>query len=71
MNEERLIDLESAQAFQEKTIGELSAVILTQQKEIDALKTQVRRILARMAQAEAAGGTGHAVSEPEPPPPHY
>ncbi len=71
MNEERLIDLESAQAFQEKTIGELSAVILAQQKEIEALKTQVRRILARMAQAEDGGGTGHTPPEPEPPPPHY
>ncbi len=52
MNENRLANVESTLAFQEKTIEELSDVICRQQTEIDLLKAQVKDVLERMEHNE-------------------
>ena len=43
--EERLNELEIKYSFQEDTIKELNEVIATQQKELDALKLLVQKIV--------------------------
>ncbi|MEW6500022.1 MAG: SlyX family protein [Thermodesulfobacteriota bacterium] len=57
--EERLIELETRLAFQEKTLEELNEVVTRQQEEIDRLGEEVGRLTARLrpllAAAEADG----------------
>ncbi len=60
----RLTELETALAYQEETIQELSDVVKRQWDEIDALKREIQRLEATKADAEDA--------EPDDqPPPHY
>lgn len=69
MNELRITNLESSVAFQDKTIEELSLVIHRQQQEIDDLKAQYAKVMARLDSAESSGeGGGEQIVEI---PPHY
>ena len=70
MVEDRLTDVESTIAFQEKTIGELSDVICRQHEEIDLLKAQVENIIERMAHDEEETLPSEALPTLEHPP-HY
>ena len=64
----RVVELETRIAFQEESIGDLSAVIVRQQAELDKMAQQMQRLTSRLANFEEFGAEG---SEPEPPPPHY
>ncbi len=69
MNEKRISNLESSVAFQDRTIEELSEEIRRQQHEIDDLKLQYAKVMARLDSAEQPGaGGGEQVVEI---PPHY
>ena len=70
MNENRLANVESTLAFQEKTIEELSDVICRQQTEIDLLKAQVKDVLERMEHNEEESLSGDDFPAVEKPP-HY
>ena len=63
--EERLIDIETAIAIQEKTVEELNQAVIEQGKLIDRL-TKQNRCLAEMIKND----TVRPQSE-ETPPPHY
>ncbi len=63
--EERLINIESALACQEKELDDLNQVVIAQGKEIDALRRQLKLMLESMSQ-----DTVKPLSE-ETPPPHY
>lgn len=65
--EERIIELESRQAFQDDTIAALNDELVEQQRIIERLQLQVQ-VLARR-QEEMQGSFG--VDEDEAPPPHY
>jgi len=64
----RLVELETRIAFQERAITDLSDVIVRQQAEIDRVGQKMQSLAGRLASFEAYGEKG---SEPEPPPPHY
>ena len=69
MDESRINSLESSVAFQDKTIEEFSLVIHRQQHEIDDLKVQYAKVMARLESAEQSGDGGdEQVVEI---PPHY
>lgn len=70
MNKDRITELESAIAFQDKTIAELSNVILGQQKELDLLKVQVKDLQRRMLKAENDEPSDE-FSIDQDKPPHY
>ncbi|MEK1907608.1 MAG: SlyX family protein [Pseudomonas sp.] len=65
--EQRIIELESRQAFQDDTIAALNDELVEQQRIIERLQLQVQ-VLARR-QEEMQGGFG--LDEDEAPPPHY
>lgn len=65
--EERLIDIETALAIQEKMLDELNQVIIEQGKRLDRLQKQ-NFYLAEMV--KNGGETVRPLSE-ETPPPHY
>ncbi len=67
MDEVRLIELESRQAFQEDNLHALNDVVVAQQRAIDLLQQQVAALIRR--QEELLGQIG--ISEDEAPPPHY
>ncbi len=64
--EERIIELEKRVAFQENTIEELSQVLIDQQKKIEALEMELRRVQLRVSEEEIV-----RPQEEEEPPPHY
>lgn len=64
--EERLINIETALACQEKMVDELNQVIIEQGKLIDRLKARVQYLLDNMEREAAV----KPLSE-EVPPPHY
>lgn len=66
MNEERLIDIETKIAFQEKTIKDLNDVILEQQKEIQRLSV-ICEVLLKQGKELASGIDAPANEKP----PHY
>lgn len=66
--EERLIDLETRLAFQERTLLELEEVILRQQQDLDQL---TRRLHAAEQRVEAVAEARQHDAADEPPPPHY
>jgi uncharacterized coiled-coil protein SlyX len=70
MNEDRITELESALAFQDKTLQDLSTVILQQQKELDLLKVQVKSIQRRLLQDKHEESPGDYSAEQDRPP-HY
>lgn len=63
--EERLVNIETAIAIQERTIEDLNQVVIEQGKLIDTLKKQNKYLLTRMEEE-----TVKPLSE-ETPPPHY
>ncbi|MDG9930645.1 MULTISPECIES: SlyX family protein [Pseudomonas] len=65
--EQRVIELESRQAFQDDTIAALNDVVVEQQQVIERLKLQVAALARR--QEEIQGQFG--IAEDEAPPPHY
>lgn len=65
--EQRIVELESRQAFQDDTIAALNDVVFEQQRTIDRLQQQLA-VLARR-QEDLQGQFG--ISEDEAPPPHY
>ncbi len=65
--EQRVIELESRQAFQDDTIAALNDVVVEQQQVIERLKLQVAALARR--QEEIQGQFG--IAEDETPPPHY
>ncbi|MDH0895106.1 MULTISPECIES: SlyX family protein [unclassified Pseudomonas] len=65
--EQRVIELESRQAFQDDTIAALNDVVVEQQQVIERLRLQVAALARR--QEEIQGQFG--IAEDEAPPPHY
>jgi SlyX protein len=66
--ENRLVELETRLAFQENTLQELNAVVVRQQREIDAL---TREIESLKAQIRTLAPELVASRAEETPPPHY
>lgn len=64
--EQRIQKLEENSVFQDETIDDLSQVIIDQQKQIDALVTDIARLQAALS---SAADPGEKISDP--PPPHY
>lgn len=62
---ERLIEIETRLAFQERQLGRLEETLLAQQKLVERLNT-----LVEMLRRRASSGPGDDPSS-EPPPPHY
>ncbi|MEN8143122.1 MAG: SlyX family protein [Thermodesulfobacteriota bacterium] len=48
--EERIVEMETRQAFQEHTIEELNGVIISQQQQIDRLESQIVRLEKKFAE---------------------
>lgn len=65
MNNERLIDIETTLAHQQRMIDELNEVIIEQGKEITALKKKTKLLKESMNQQLVKN------LEDETPPPHY
>lgn len=65
--EARVIDLETRLAYHERTTEELSEVIARQDRSIDLLTAQLRRLIGRLQSLEGAGA---GVPENQRPP-HY
>jgi SlyX protein len=65
--EERVMDLESRQAFQDDTIQTLNDVLITQQRALERLQLQMAALLKRQ---EEMGGQFETFEE-DAPPPHY
>ncbi len=69
MDEERLIDIETKIAFQERTIKELNDVVYDQQKQIDALNDVSNALAGKMKELfETLTGNKAPANEK---PPHY
>jgi SlyX protein len=64
--EDRLIELETRLTYQDDLLQKLDEVVIMQQREIDALKLQVRHISDQLRNVSPEGSMGE-----EPPPPHY
>ncbi len=65
---QRLDDLETHIAYQDKTIDDLNQVTLEQWNEIKALTEKLTRLEAKVQTIEKAAESDEA---PESPPPHY
>lgn len=64
--EERIVELESRQAFQDDTIQALNDALVEQQKLIERLQLQVQALAKRQEEVSPFG-----VIPDEAPPPHY
>jgi SlyX protein len=62
----RLDSLETRIAHQDRTIEDLNASVTEQWKTIEALRKEVERMAARLAEVER-----DAPGAADPPPPHY
>jgi SlyX protein len=62
---DRLIEIETKLAFQERTIARLQEALLEQQKQMDKLRALTDRLRAKFALGPAEDPSD------EPPPPHY
>ncbi len=65
---ERIIELETKSSYQEHLIQELNEVIISQQKQIDALETSIQRMSDYLKNNQ---GSQLARPDEEVPPPHY
>lgn len=63
----RIEALEELAAFQERAMEDLSGTVADQWKQIDALRRDLAKLGAQLAEVEA----GVATPQREPPPPHY
>ena len=69
MNEERLVEIETKIAYQEKALKDLNDVLYEQQQEIDRLGTICKALLSRIKElSEMAPGIDAPANEK---PPHY
>jgi len=68
--QDEITKLQTTLAFQEHTISELNEALLSQQKQIDLLRLELRLLQERLADLEA-GGELKARSAAEERPPHY
>lgn len=69
MDESRLTNMESAFAFQEKTISDLSDVVCRQQREIDLLTKKLEAVVERLTQDEEESSNEKMLEIEKPP--HY
>jgi len=67
MNTDRFEELEMRLTFQEKTLSDLNDVIVQQQNEIHALKTNYNHLLERMT----ALADNSSLAQGDEVPPHY
>ncbi len=65
--EQRVVELESRQAFQDDTIAALNDVLVEQQRIVERLQLQLAALARR--QEEMQGQFG--LDEDDAPPPHY
>jgi len=66
---ERMVELEMQITHLQRTVGDLDQVVLSQQKQIDAL---ARELSATVSQMASIGSAGAEVRKPEDEkPPHY
>jgi len=65
---ERIIELETKSSYQEHLIQELNEVIISQQKQIDALEASIQRMSDYLKNNQ---GSQLARPDEEVPPPHY
>lgn len=65
---QRVEQLETTVAFQERTIEELNETVTRQWSELDALRRELRILRERVREVEASPALTPAQ---EPPPPHY
>ena len=68
MAEDRLAELETQLAFQDKTIHELNAVVIRQQQQIDQLLKEVALIKDKLQELKVSSVIPQSE---ETPPPHY
>lgn len=66
--EKRIIELETKLSYQEHTIHELNEVVTRQQKQIDLLEADMKRIREHL---KGSSESQLARPEEEIPPPHY
>jgi len=66
--ENRIIELETKISYQDHLLQELNEVITLQQKQIDRLEKDSRRMLEHL---KASHTSGIARPEEDVPPPHY
>ncbi len=64
--EERIVELESRQAFQDDTIQALNDALVDQQKLIERLQVQMQALAKRQEEVNPFSS-----SQDEAPPPHY
>ena len=67
--EPRISDLETRLAYVDRMVEDLSSVIATQDREIERLTGQVRRMAERMGDIDAQ--LDHTAAPDDKPPPHY
>jgi len=65
---ERIIELETKSSYQEHLIQELNEVVISQQKQIDALQASVQSMSDYLKNNQ---GSQLARPDEEVPPPHY
>jgi len=65
---ERIIELETKSSYQEHLIQELNEVVISQQKQIDALEASIQRMSDYIKNSQ---GSQLARPDEEVPPPHY
>ena len=65
MLEQRLIELETRAAYQERMLDELHEVLTAHTRELAALRAEIQRIQQQLADLPLRR------PEDEPPPPHY
>ena len=68
MNEERLIELETKFAYQEKSLDELNKVIYSQQKQIDQIEKALKTIVSKVKDSADQSSLSKDIDEK---PPHY
>ena len=66
--EHRIIELETKISYQDHLIQELNDVVIQQQKQLDAMEKELKRIREHLKQAQSSG---IARPDEESPPPHY
>lgn len=65
--ENRIMELEIKNAHQEDTIEQLNQIVIEQQKNIDELVRNLKRLKTQLSNLQE----GSSKETPEPPPPHY
>ncbi len=68
MNEDRLIEIETKMAFQEKTIKDLSDALYSQQKEIGVMNKTLKLLVDQIDDSSVISPRGSLKDEK---PPHY